>query len=223
MNEEKLRLYQELVSRRKLCKRCSGLINPSFVENGIFDSNQIGPWSLWQGNLTTKILVVGQDWGDVKYLIEHKGRDRDNNPTNQNLIKLLASIGIKIEGPDSRIENDLLFFTNAILCLKQGGLSASVKEEWFVNCGELFLKPLIEIIRPKIIIGLGKRAYDIIMRLYRLRKDNFKKAVEENKPIQITKDIFFFAAYHCGVRGININRAFSKQLEDWGRIKNYLE
>ena len=42
----------------------------------LFRSAQIGPWSLWQGNLDAEIMVIGQDWGDKNYFTKNKGHDQ---------------------------------------------------------------------------------------------------------------------------------------------------
>jgi len=62
----KLAAYRVLVEERKTCRVCEGLINPSDCAGGVYDSEHIGPWSRWQGNLDSELMVVGQDWGDVK-------------------------------------------------------------------------------------------------------------------------------------------------------------
>ena len=90
---DKLVEYAALVSDRKACHRCSGLFNPSEVEHGSLDSNQIGPWSLWQGNLEAALMVVGQDWGDVAYFPKNRGRGLARSGTNRALVELLAVAG----------------------------------------------------------------------------------------------------------------------------------
>ena len=57
--------YNALVEKRKACKKCSncGLINPSQIESGKFDSDEIGPWTRWHGNLNADVMIIGQDWG----------------------------------------------------------------------------------------------------------------------------------------------------------------
>jgi hypothetical protein len=77
--------YEQLVARRKHCHACKGMINPSEVDGGRFDSGQIGPWSRWQGNLSADLMVVGQDWGDEGYFRQGEGWDRATNPTNRTL------------------------------------------------------------------------------------------------------------------------------------------
>ena len=54
---------------------------PSLL-TGRSDSNNIGPWTGWQGNLHSDLMVVGQDWGGAAYFAKHKGIEDDDNPTN---------------------------------------------------------------------------------------------------------------------------------------------
>src|SRR6202050_3475312 len=63
------------VERRKACRACPGLRNPSVCVDGMYDSDQIGPWSRWQGTLDSQRLIVGQDWGDEEYFRQKRGRD----------------------------------------------------------------------------------------------------------------------------------------------------
>jgi uracil-DNA glycosylase family 4 len=227
--------YLKLVEKRKRCNECTiglqkneepGLLNPSQCSN---DSNHVGPWSRWQGNLDTEIMIVGQDWGDDQYFKDNNGFDKTRtksgspyeNPTNKTLRYLLQSIGINIEPcKDYETEGDL-FFTNAILCLKnKGRMQGPVKDEWFKNCGSLFLKPLIDIISPKVVITLGEKAYRAVCNLYDIdQKKNFKDAVNNYKGVPLVGSVLLFPVYHCGNRTINKNRKLPEQKRDWERIK----
>src|SRR5258708_1512642 len=141
--------YQQLVARRRACRACIGLVNPAAVAGGAFDHEEIGPWSAWQGRLDAQVMVVGQDYSDVAYFERRRGIEDSANPTNLNLVALLGSIGINICAPGTRSGRGEVFFTNAILCLKQGGMQSKVRSEWFVECGKRFLRAQIELIRPK--------------------------------------------------------------------------
>jgi hypothetical protein len=66
----------------EILPRLHRLINPATCKGGIHDSDHIGPWSLWQGNLNGEIVIIGQDWGDARYFIANAGRDAPKNPTN---------------------------------------------------------------------------------------------------------------------------------------------
>jgi uracil-DNA glycosylase len=178
MNSNKDIAYSALVQKRKICHRCEGLTNPAEIDKGIFDSDNIGPWSLWQGNLNTQLMIIGQDWGDTGTFRRYSGREPDNNQTNKTIRELLASIEISVPPPSpSDLGANTIFLTNAILCLKEGGLGATVKGEWFNNCGPHYLKPLIEIISPKVVVSLGVPAYETICKQYNLPIKKFQDAV----------------------------------------------
>ena len=148
--------YQRLVQLRKQCRDCPDLVNPS---PSPYDSTQIGPWSRWQGNLEAELMIVGQDWGTTTYFLKWEGIDQcKGNPTNDNLRRLLRSIGIDI-GPPGVDQEGQIFLTNVILCLKEGTLQAPVKEMWATRCGEKFLRPLIEIVEPRVVVALGERSF----------------------------------------------------------------
>ncbi len=91
--------YEELVARRKACHLCEGLTNPADGPYAQYDSDEIGAWSLWQGNRKSRVMVVGQDWGDTSYFLKWKGRGKAlENPTNKHLQALLTEIGYHIGG-----------------------------------------------------------------------------------------------------------------------------
>lgn len=214
--------YKRLVEKRKNYKFPEGLKNPSEVENGIYDKEtHIGPWCRWQSNLDADIMLIGQDWGTVKYYIETKGEHKDNTPTNTSLRILFNEIGIDIGTPSKPNNKAPCFFTNVILGLKEGEeMAGNIKYSWVKENAIEFLKPNIEIIRPKIIITLGKRAYDAIAYIYKLKHESMKKLVTEN-PVKLNNGILIFAMYHCGGLGL-ANRNIELQKKDWKLIKKYL-
>jgi uracil-DNA glycosylase len=224
MNSNKEIAYRNLVQSRKNCYLCKGLTNPAEYDNGIFDSDHIGPWSRWQGNLNTQLLIIGQDWGDTGYFQRNGGHEVDNNPSNKTIRELLASIEIPIGPPSaSNLGMSSIFLTNAILCLKEGGLGAEVKREWFNNCGHHFLKPLIEIISPKVVVSLGKYAYETISKLYNLPKMPFRDAVDRQGGIHLSKGVVPLPVYHCSPRVLHTHRRLAQQKSDWQRIKVVLQ
>jgi len=222
MNKESA--YKSLVKKRKSCSLCDGLRNPAIIEKGKLDSNEIGPWSVWQGNLNSKIVVVGQDWGDTNYFKKFKGRDQpSNNPTNENLQKLLKIIGINIKKP-CESQDHTIFLTNLILCLKKGGLQGPVEDDWFHNCCSFFVS-LIEIIQPKLIIALGKKVTESILQSFSItfrKSDPYYKMLEKS-PYQLSETLVLFPLYHCGAGGVNRNRPMQTQEKDWSKINIWLE
>jgi uracil-DNA glycosylase family 4 len=223
MNQSKQVQYAALVADRKACHACSGLANPSTYAQGRYDSAEIGPWTRWQGNLDAKLMVVGQDWGDIVYFDRYNGLDAPSNPTNRALCELLNSIGIKIDQHSLAAGRGQIFLTNAILCLKTGGMQGTVASQRFCNCGSRFLRTQIEIVWPKVVVGLGRYAYRAVLLAYRLRPGAFRVAVESPTPVMLPGNIALVPVYHCGQRVINTHRCYAAQLRDWQRVHEILD
>ena len=217
----KEKAYEALVLKRKNYKFPPGLVNPAEVEEGIFDREiNIGPWCKWQGNLDAKIMLIGQDWGTVKYYLQTKGCHRDESRTNASLIELFKSIGIDIGTPSHPNHKASCFFTNAILGLKDDkAMAGKVKDSWLKDNAKVFLKPNIEIIKPKIIITLGVNAYKALTYIYGLKNERLIQLIEKN-PKKLANGILVFAMYHCGGLGL-ANRKLELQKSDWKKIKQY--
>jgi DNA polymerase len=220
--DAKEQAYAALVHARKQCSLCPGLVNPSVCEDGRFDTDNIGSWSDWQGNLNAPVMLIGQDWGDVAWFIREEGRPTNTSRTNTTLLKLFASIGLDVRLPKDTVRPGALFFTNAILCLKQGGAQAKVREEWFRNCGVRFLRPTIDLVQPKVVICLGDRAYRAVLHAYSMRPEKFSMAVNRNEPTRVSSITAVFPVYHCGAGTQNRNRSLEEQFQDWRRIGQYL-
>jgi DNA polymerase len=159
---------------------------------------------LWQGNLNADLLIVGQDWGDAEYFAAKRGRDSAASQTNNILRALLGSIGIDIQPPDpADAGGGAIFLTNAVLCLKDGGMQAKVRPEWFANCGVRFLRPTIDLIAPKVVVTLGQWAYRAVTAAYSVPSTAFRKAVERPEGFRLVDGITCIPVYHCGARILN--------------------
>ena len=175
-----------------------------------------------QGHLGASVMVVGQDWGDTTYFVQHEGREGPRNPTNLALVELLGIAGIAIGDPGSPVGRDIAFFTNAILCLKgSGGLKGTVQPSWFDNCAQ-FLRRQIEIVRPAVVVGLGERGYRTILRGFEMVCGPFRSEVESPSGRVLPTGSRAFAVYHCGARIRNTHRPIPAQRADWKRLRPFL-
>ncbi len=220
---DKLRAYRNLVGVRKSCSLCAGLINPSRSASGIYDGDEIGPWTRWEGDLDASVMVVGQDWGDEQGFKRQKGLDSSNSSTNRTLRDLLASVGVRVDTPTNQTQRVGVFFTNAILCLKQGGAQAHVRPQWFRNCGCHFLRPQIDLVHPKVVVCLGEQAYRAVLAAYDLRPSRFRDAVGAAPPTVLPNGIAVVAVYHCSQRILNTHRDIEGQRRDWRRVAQVLD
>jgi DNA polymerase len=230
MEPSKQEQYSALVAKRKDCRDCAGLglHNPAESDLREFDSDdEIGPWTRLDGDLDARLMVVGQDWGDVGYYTQNEGLDEDGNPrnnaTNGNLEQLLKVAGFAAPLSFGGTPRGL-FLTNAILCLKEGGMQARVKAEWFTNC-QRFLREQIEIVSPCVVVGMGHRAYKAVLRAFGLRVPSgpLLRAVEDEHGSTLPNGSTLLAVYHCGQRVINTRlRSLEAQVRDWERVANAL-
>ncbi|MBI5568194.1 MAG: uracil-DNA glycosylase family protein [Chloroflexi bacterium] len=231
MEYGKAQQYRELVAQRKACRICyadgpdTGLKNPA--EYADFDSDQIGPWSVWQSDLNADLLIVGQDWGSEKDFKKLQGKnegdaDKYTSPTDENLAEFLKMIHIEVghplKEPKSRAR---VFFTNAVLCLKTESTTAAIKDEWRQECGKRFLKRLIEIVRPKLVITLGEVAYRSIAELYGKPRDNYSGAVQAEVPIDLDFGVKWIPAYHPSPSGMR-SHSCAQHIQSWRKIGDQL-
>lgn len=210
---------------------------------------EINFWAYWhgRGNLdTTEVLLVGQDFGSYKKgndispmlsdclemekeeaterYVEEIRADKQNK-TDQNLIQLFKVLG---NGYHADSYNDKLFFTNLCLGYRSrekisgGDIYSQMKHD------SIYLKELINMLEPKVVICLGKDTY--ISALTGLSKENqylgdikrirnnFYESLEKGENhITIKKSgkcFEIFALSHTGHYGvINRNRFALKRRE----------
>ena len=227
--DSKTSAYAALVAKRKACRKCMDVVNPAVVANGRFDhALQVGAWTDWQGNLESEIMVIGQEWGGEDNYLRQAGRDNDSDATNRNLVTLMAK-GMQRElSPPSAFQGKLdsgdYFFTNAALCLRKGaatsakGAKNDISERSFVNCGTEFLRPQIELIRPRAVLVLGKSAWNGLMSAFGLKYHDSHRDNFEGGLVRLNETTIAVPLYHCGSKS-HLNRPISLQEVDWSKAR----
>ena len=220
---DKARWYADLVAERKACHKCKhiGLTNPSEVEKGAYDTQAIGPWTAWRGNLNAHIMVIGQDWGDRTYFRANRGRDNPNNPTNTILTELIEEALCQVRPLSRRAGLRAVYLTNAVLCLKKGNMQTKVLDEWFANCRD-FLVQQVRMVNPRVVVTLGQKALDATLQGFGIAPLPLSQAVTVTDGILLSGGCKVFAMYHCGARVLNTHRSEEAQIADWHRLGAYL-
>jgi len=214
--------YEALVAKRKSFKFADGLTNPADTP---FDVDEIEPWAQWQNNLNATVLVVGQEFSDVGTYIKTEGKverypEKYEYPLNKNLNEFCSLIGLDVGHPYAPNRTNPVFFTNAVMALKSGAMSANFKDSWLKESREEFLQPLIEIIRPKVIIPIGTKATLSLGKTYGFPVGSHADMVRTS-PVCVVGGPMIFPVYHTGGLGLR-NRSKLLQIEDWKRIKDHL-
>lgn len=225
--KKKESLYISLVEKFKGFQGfpSSEILHPFEIDERFKIQNVLNPWELWCGNLDAKIVVIGQDFSDKDYFIENldsNWQKEINSPTNKTLQALFENLGYEIDLPQNQIVNKSkpFFFTNAVLGIKQNGMTGAIKEKWYGETAKLFTKELINIIQPKYIITLGKHAYNMMCIAYDLEAEKLFKNVKLEQ--NINQNFQWFAVSHCSPTG-RINRNLEKQHEDWKEMKKLMD
>jgi len=211
--------FEELIAARKACRICVER-SPGKIRSCAefdFDPEVVSHWEQWLGHRSPKLLVVGQDFGNVGYFVRCRGRDEPNNKTNENLYRLLTTAGIAVEHPSHCDRRAPVFLTNSILCIKEGAMNAPIRSSWVDACSERHLQPLISWLKPPVVVGMGNsgwRAVRRVLALYHTPRLISRAAgccwiAEDQTRV--------FAVGHCGPLGV-INRPWPQQLSDWRRI-----
>lgn len=216
----KERRYADLVAGRKQCRLCVGLRNPADAELAVFDSDEIGPWTRWLGDRNARLMIVGQDWGDVRHFKENEGIDdctKMSYHTNRRLRDSLQRIGVEV--PAERKDGSSgVFLTNAVLCLKSGGVRGPVKKQWFDNC-RCFLRRQIEIVSPDVVVTLGVPAYRAVASAFTPLPPlpEFSSALANSRGVELGSGCRLVPVYHPMA---SITK--QQQKRDWARVKRAL-
>ncbi len=233
MKRDEFRCLAEDVSKCHICEKMVTLPhieNSECLENDDHgldtDRPYVNRWNLWQGNLDADIMVIGQDYGQKEdgVAIEVCSYGDTTNPTDVRLKTLFKdTFAIDLEAKEVPV-----FFTNMANCYRKKKTSGGMHPGWLPICANKYMERLIRIIRPKIIIVLGRSAFEALHCMGNLsvkcldpissKKESYAEMIQRR--YQITLDdatIDVFPVYHPGSNS-QMNRTFDQQLEDWKRI-----
>ena len=211
--------YRALVAARKACRICVER-NPGRIRSCAefeFDPEIASHWEQWLGHQKPKILVVGQDFGNVGSFVRHRGRDDPHNKTNDNLQKLLAAAGIYVRDAPDLDREAPVFMTNSILCVKEGKMSAPILPRWVNSCTERHLIPLLRYLKPPVVVGMGGCGWRAVRRAFALHDAPARISKAAGSSWISTDRTHVFAVGHCGPLGL-INREWPQQIDDWRRV-----
>ena len=234
MKKDEFRRLVEDVSKCHICER---LVTLPHIENGESLENDdhgldtdrpyINRWNLWQGNLDADIMVIGQDYGQKEdgVAIEVCSYANSTNHTDRKLRELIECAF------DKSIDEIPLFFTNMANCYRKKRTSGGMHSGWLPICANKYMERLIRIIRPKIIIVLGRSAFEALYCMENLTvqcldpiksgKESYSDMIQHCYQIDFGDEkIGVFPVYHPGANS-QMNRTFEQQLEDWKKISEH--
>lgn len=246
------RSYEEIVKDINRGLEQGNVYYDDFVSKPGKPLREVNAWTYWQGVGVRhpKVMIVGQDWGaassgqkffdaidemdltsDVveyfKYVPEIE-RGGGKFATDANLAKCLEQIGYR---DVIHIRDKDLFFTNLIPGYrKEKSSTGGFRAKWFTDQAKKDFRDLVSVLKPKVIICLGKDTYKQVCKLYGIKGvakgekwNNFLG--KQETPIDVTDEngitTHIFASAHPGALGAN-NRGEDAMFNDWERIKDWM-
>jgi uracil-DNA glycosylase len=213
-----MQAYDALVAARKTCRICVER-NPGKIRSCAefdYDPDVVSHWELWLGHKAPKLVVVGQDFGNVGYFTRNRGRDDPANKTNGSLWKLLGEAGIRVRHPREPDTDAPVFLTNSVLCLKEGPMNAPVRASWVGACSRTHLRPLLDFLDPPVVVGMGRWGWQAVRLALALGHAPQPIAAAAGS-CWLGQGRRVFAVGHCSPLGL-INRPWRQQIADWRRI-----
>jgi restriction system protein len=157
MSDEKRNRLRALVERRK-----SGLDN-DWLPAGYrrladfgYESEYVVPWSTSACAYDSDVMLMAQDWASSD-LLEQSGKEEMKRVGRDVTLKSNIAIDLLLK-QYLNLEFHQTYATDTFVYVKPGGMSAPVKWGALVQSARLYALPQIEIIRPRMVICLGRGA-----------------------------------------------------------------
>ena len=183
--------FERLTRQAAECTICPNMVNQSAV---------LGPGN---GSIESDILFVAEAPG--RFGGGRTGIPFSGDKSGDNFEELIAHVGLTRRD---------IFVTNAVLCnpLANGNNRRPTAQE-IGNCSS-YLKTVLELMRPKVVVTLGGVGLESINRILGTR---YKLAEVLGKP-QNTERFTLLPLYHPSPRVTNTRRPLSVQKKDFTKI-----
>ncbi len=218
MNKKEILLLE--LAKKRQSKIYSGYTSIGDYNDGAYECDYVSPYSISSHNVDSDILVVLQDWcseeGFGKNVCEEtlKYGYTPSVKTNIYLKELL------LENFDLTLEN--IYSTNLFPYIKSGSMNNNIPAKDLLNSAKEFTIPMIKIIRPKLVICLGKATFNAIRKACGLKVIySIEEGLESHFPYFNSQ---IFCQSHTGQLGRN-NRnrgGINRVSGDWNIMFNFL-
>ena len=209
----------ELAELRK-SEKYSGYKSIGYYAKKAYECDYVSPYSKSAHDVDTEVLLFLQDWASddfLKNLGEEKckkmiecGYDPDV-ATNKKLRCLLKNhLGLKLKDT---------YITNLFPYVKMGNMSAYIPSKDMQKAAKAFSLPMIKIIKPKIVIALGRGTFNALWQSAKLEKEGKLKKLEKN--IFEYEEVRIFYQVHPAQQSQN-RRGAANVANDWSKMKKHL-
>ncbi|HZN07609.1 MAG TPA: hypothetical protein VFB65_12530 [Pyrinomonadaceae bacterium] len=206
-----------LVKKRQLRENVyPGYFSIGHFHDGVYECNYVSPYTKSAGNLNAKVFIMLQDWASsdaFKDGISHHSIEYGHEIarfTNSNLKTLLQQhFGLKLSQT---------YGTNLFPFIKPGPMNAPISQRLLKKAALEYGLPQIDIIKPRLVICLGKDTFNALRASLGLGKVmTVGEGIEQ--PFTYRKTVIWLQA-HTGMLGQN-NRnrgGVNRVNDDWHRM-----
>lgn len=158
---QKMTKEKELLKLAKLRQntRYVGYKTIADYEGRYYECDYVSPYSKSANNINADVFVVLQDWSSDDNM-HGKCSETDRlgyTPSVNTNIKLIEYLKKYL---DLDLKNT--YATNLFPFIKMGGMSANIPIKDMRRAAKEFTLPMIQIIKPKIVIALGRKTYNAL-------------------------------------------------------------
>jgi restriction system protein len=212
-NEELLKLAQLRQS-----KVYDGYFNLDHFDDGLWECDFVSPFSKSSHNVDSDILSVLQDWSSVEGLevpFCQESFDLGYDPkirTNINMIQLLRDhFGKELKD---------VYTTNLFPYIKSGSMNSSIGIKYMNEAAREFTLPMINIIKPKLVVCFGLVTFNALRKVLGNRK--CYRVAEGINASFIYGNTLIYCQSHPGQQGRNKrNRGNVDRVnQDWQQMKS---
>ena len=206
-----------LVKKRQLRESLyEGYFSIAHFHDGIYECNHVSPYTKSAGNLNARVFIMLQDWASSDAFADGISHDSIKYGhevarfTNSNLKDLLQQhFGMKLSQT---------YGTNLFPFIKPGPMNAHIPQRLLEKAAVEYGLPQIDIIKPKLVICLGKETFNALRAALGLGKVmTVGEGIEQ--PFNYRKTVVWLQA-HTGLLGQN-NRnrgGVNRVRDDWRRM-----
>jgi hypothetical protein len=185
---------------------------------GAYECDFVSPYTKSAGNVDAELMVLLQDWASDDVLSRPLLHDRiilghdSTVRTNQRLRRLLLQ--------HFRMELEQVYATNLFPFVKLGAKNARIPIRDLVRAAREFAVPQIEVVRPRLVVCLGKATFDAIaVAVGRRPTESIEHAIDVASPLYFAGTQVWCQAHTSQQGTNNRNRNGLDQVEkDWARM-----
>ncbi len=210
----KLNNLNKTIIKCKKCPRLVKFIKKISAEKRKQNINEIywGKPVPGFGNLDSKLAIIGL--APAAHGGTRTGRAFTGDKSGDFLFKCLHKVGIS-NSPISKNMNDNLklkstYITNILKCVPPGDKPLSNE---ILNCSKFFNEEILSLKKLKVIVTLGKIAFDNCTKLYK-QEFNIKKkfAFKHGKTQLLPNGLIILSSYHPSPRNVNTRLITNKMM-----------